>query len=49
MDGVFENSLNVQLLHETLAQILGEQYGAKITVTVRPKVPPEGKGNDIPA
>ncbi len=49
MDGVFENSLNVQLLHETLAQILGEQYGAKITVTVRPKAPSKGTGDDISA
>lgn len=36
MDGTFENELNVQLVYDTLARILGEQYGAKITATVRP-------------
>lgn len=36
MDGTFENELNVQLVYDTLARILGEQYGVKITATVRP-------------
>lgn len=37
MDGKFENQLNVQLIYDTLARILGVQYGVKITAMVRPK------------
>lgn len=37
MEGTFVNRPNVQLIYDTLARILGEQYGAKVTVTVRPK------------
>lgn len=37
MKGTFENHLNGPLFYETLARILSEQYGVKVTVTVRPK------------
>lgn len=37
MEGTFVNHLNGQLFYETLARILSEQHGVKITVTVRPK------------
>jgi len=37
VEGTFENHLNGQLFYETLARILSEQYGVKVTVTVRPK------------
>lgn len=35
--GTVENRVNVDLVFQTLARLLGEQYGCKITVTVRPK------------
>lgn len=38
-DGVFLNHLNVELFYQTLARIIGEKEGVKITVTVRPKEP----------
>lgn len=45
MEGTFVNRPNIPLMYEALARILGEQYGAKITVTVRPKDPaPEKEG-----
>lgn len=37
MDGIFVNKPNPQLIYDTLARILGRQYNAEITVTVRPK------------
>lgn len=42
MEGAFENHLNGKLFYETLARILGEQYCAKITVTVIRKEEPDG-------
>lgn len=37
MDGMFVNQPNPQLIYDTLARILGQQYDAAITVTVHPK------------
>lgn len=31
------NRLNVDLLMRTLSEILSDQYGAKVTITARPK------------
>lgn len=45
MEGVFVNQPNVQLIYETMARILGEQYGVNITVTVRPKPQEEKEEN----
>ena len=42
LNGTVEGHLNVQRLYETVARILGAQYGVKLTPTVKPKVkPPE--------
>lgn len=35
--GIIEGQLNVELFYQTLARIIGEKEGVKITVTVRPK------------
>lgn len=37
MEGTFVNQPDVQLMCDTLARILEEQYGVKITAAVRPK------------
>lgn len=39
MEGTFVNRPNIPLMYEALARILGEKYGVKMTVTVRPKNP----------
>jgi len=36
-NGTFEGTLNVELFYQTLARIIGEKEGVKLTVTVRPK------------
>lgn len=35
--GKFMNQLNVELFYQTLARLVGEQYGVEVTVTVKPK------------
>lgn len=47
MEGTFVGHLNAQRLYETIARIMGERYGVKITVTVRPKVQKE-RMDDVP-
>lgn len=37
--GTVEGHLNVDLFYQTLARIIGEREGIKLTVTVRPKEP----------
>lgn len=37
LQGVFVNQPNIQILYETLARVIGEQYGCEITVKVTPK------------
>lgn len=44
MEGTFVNQPNIQLVYETAARILGERYGAQITVTARPKPQCERRG-----
>ncbi len=37
MEGTFVNKPNVQLIYDTIARIVGEKYGVKITMTAIPK------------
>lgn len=37
LHGVFVNHPNIQLFYETLARIIGEQYGCEVTVKVTSK------------
>ena len=47
LNGTVEGHLNVQRFYETLARILGEEYGVKLTPTVSRKedAPEPKKGN----
>lgn len=43
-DSTFEGKLNVNLFYQTLARIIGEKEGVKLTVTVTPRKPKEEAG-----